>query len=404
MVVYTIFISFLVYQIYEIKYNLFSKLFVAQTNYSINISYIITATISVGVYFYYLLDNSKSNGIVKTFIPVKTKILLRIESIKNLLKVILTSTLFYLLLSVGTITQFNKEFYINELLAIMHITSLVILGISVYILIKKITSRKYFSIILFQSLIASVIYIKGDQIQDLYKLSMNLYSIIFIGLLSLIFFIIFESKDYLMKGKTLTNIKYLKVFRNSIRLLLIQIIRIESLWLYFLIAILYLGYNILFNHIYNQKFDFNNIITFFSLALILTLIVKYKIVRVLYSLPNLKVRIQKVELVVISLSLLLSLVILQFSGNLTIENALFYFSILIFAFILLNLLKLNSTGKFNSLIFILLVVIFYQFLIPLSKSLSNFIHGIELYLFFTSTIVYFALFFNFLKARKNDFN
>lgn len=403
MLVYILFFTFVIYQIYQIRYSLFSNAFVPQTNVNVDILYIITTTILVGAYFYYLLDSAKANAILRSYIPIPTKTLLKIESIKNLIRTVIVSIIFYLLISVSTINRFTGIFYVNELLAILYMISFIILGITIYILFKKFIGSKFISLILFQTFIISILYFKSEILREVYEVTKDIRIMIGVIFFSLLFYILFESKDLIVRRKKLFQIKLLEYFPKTTKLFLIQILRIDSIWLYFVIAISYLIYSSIFSQFSDHKFDIANVIAFFVLSLSLTLVVKYKIIKVLESLPDIKLRLQIFEVIVLGLSGLVTLLILVFSKNLILETSLYYLSISILVIVILYLLKLDSISNFISLIFVLITIILYQFLIPFSYSFNSFIQNNEVYLIIVVTLVYISLFVNFLKEKKNDF-
>ena len=241
---FLIYIFFAIIIILQVAW-LRQQVFEFEGNYSpLNYWTALTLSLSLGVYFYFVLDSSKVSRLYKLYIPISIAKQLKAESINNLLKTIPIALIFYLLFSTGTRIKFYNEYYINELIGVFYFVGLLIFGVLAYILIKQLVRNKVLSIVFFQFCLIYSQYELNDKLIGIFESLQTIYVFPLLFIFGLILFVLIESK-----GRDVVQNKFytFKQFSNSSSfgaLLALQCLRIENIILYLTLSIGFLTYEL----------------------------------------------------------------------------------------------------------------------------------------------------------------
>jgi hypothetical protein len=399
---FLIYIFFAIIIIWQVAW-LRQQVFEFEGNYSpLNYWTALTLSLSLGVYFYFVLDSSKVSRLYKLYIPISIAKQLKAESINNLLKTIPIALIFYLLFSTGTRIKFYNEYYINELIGVFYFVGLLIFGVLAYILIKQLVRNKVLSIVFFQFCLIYSQYELNDKLIGIFESLQTIYVFPLLFIFGLILFVLIESK-----GRDVVQNKFytFKQFSNSSSfgaLLALQCLRIENIILYLTLSIGFLTYELFLKITQNNAVDYNWVIAFFVISISFIMVVKYKLLAIFYTLSEIKLKLQKFEIFILSLGVIFSIIVLKLSSVLTLETLYSYISLVLIVFVIFNLIRLSKTDNFASLIHILLCLVLYQVLIPSVNLIYILNEFRELIFILVSICIYTLLFFANLHLKAND--
>lgn len=394
-----IFVAYIIYTFMRMKLDMFGVY--ADQSTEDNLKYIIYSTIYFSIYSYSVLGRRQKAFYSKYFLPISRQLLGTIYNTKRIIAALCITLGVNYLFSITLYSKFFDSIWMQDIFIILSIALISLVSINIFTLIGKFVGS-YHSIWI--TLLVCIWCVLNNNILPIAKIaSQSISLVITINLILFVCLYLLENVSTYgdSKARKLLFSKFRLRDGNVVGYIVLQYLRLDGLLFFLTSIITYLCYLLITQaQSTNYSVLFNLIIStigFFTA-------VRYKIIDQIFV-PKLKHSLSNPIYFGILLCVLISSLFMywQYSNDYRsfIDQLFFWGSNIFLIFLVANLLRIKNANNILAQIYVLLGLIFSQFVLFQIKSIGVFVEQGWFIIFIMISVFYILSEVSFFQGKYN---